>query len=62
MKNLYAFIITSVFIVSCSMEEASQETADPMTTIYFTEFLPCEAGPDYSSENMTKMIAEWQKL
>ena len=62
MKNLYAFIITSAFIVSCSMEEVAQETADPMSTIYFTEFLPCKAGPDYSSENMTKMIAEWQKL
>ena len=24
--------------------------------------MPCKAGPDFNSENMTAMISEWQKL
>ena len=24
--------------------------------------MPCQAGPDYSAENMAKMIADWQPL
>ena len=66
MKNIFNFILPLVFIVSCSMEEsgdASTDTVeDRLSKVYYTEFMPCTAGPDYTSENMTSMIAEWQKL
>ena len=62
MKKLITLILPVIFIVSCSMEEAAEQASDPLDTISFTEFMPCEAGPDFNSENMTAMIAEWQKL
>ena len=66
MKNLFNFVLPLVFIVSCSMEETginSENTLeDRLSNIYYTEFMPCTSGPDYSAENLTKMIAEWQKL
>ena len=62
MKKLITLLLPLIFIVSCSMEEAAEQAADPLETSYFTEFMPCEAGPDFNSENMTAMIAEWQKL
>ena len=62
MKNLFTLFLSIIFIVSCSMEETSEQVVDPLENQYFTEFMPCEAGPDFNSENMTAMIAEWQKL
>ena len=66
MKNLFNFVLPLVFIVSCSMEETSSNSEntveDRLSNIYYTEFMPCTSGPDYSTENLTKMIAEWQKL
>ena len=62
MKNLFTFLFAVVFLVSCSMEESALETPDPLDNEFFTEFMPCKAGPDFNSENMTAMISEWQKL
>lgn len=66
MKNLFNFVLPLVFIVSCSMEDTSSNSEntleDRLSNIYYTEFMPCTSGPDYSAENLTKMIAEWQKL
>jgi hypothetical protein len=62
MKNLFTFLFAVVFLVSCSMEEPASETPDPLDNQFFTEFMPCKAGPDFNSENMTAMISEWQKL
>jgi hypothetical protein len=66
MKNIFNFILPLVFIVSCSMEDSNEVSTesvdDRLSKVYYTEFMPCTAGPDYTSENMTKMISEWQKL
>ena len=62
MKNLFTFFISIVFIASCSMDERVEETTDLLDNEYFTEFMQCKAGPDYSAENMAKMIADWQPL
>jgi len=62
MKNLLTLLLSVIFIASCSMEEASEQVIDPLDNEYFTEFMPCKAGPDFNAENMTAMIAEWQKL
>jgi len=62
MKNLLTLLLSVIFIASCSMEEASEQVIDPLDNQYFTEFMPCKAGPDFNAENMTAMIAEWQKL
>ena len=48
------------------MEESSdvsnETVEDRLSKVFYTEFMPCTAGPDYTSEHMTIMIAEWQKL
>ena len=62
MKNLFTFFISIVFIASCSMDERVEETTNLLDNEYFTEFMQCKAGPDYSAENMAKMIADWQPL
>ena len=51
-----------IFLASCSVEEPTQQEPDILDDIYFTEFMPCKAGPDFNTENMTAMISEWQKL
>ena len=66
MKNFITFILPVFFIASCSMDEPSSSSAetleDRLSKVYYTEFMPCTAGPDYTSENFTNMITEWQKL
>ena len=62
MKNLLILTLSAILIVSCAMEETSNEVAEPLDNEFFTEFMPCKAGPDFNSENMTAMISEWQKL
>lgn len=62
MKNFFTFLFAVIFLVSCSMEEPVSETPDPLENQFFTEFMPCKAGPDFNSENMTAMISDWQKL
>ena len=61
MKNIFNFILPLVFIVSCSMEESSdvsnETVEDRLSKVFYTEFMSCTAGPDYTSENMTSMIA-----
>ena len=70
-KSIYFFgiILGSFLIVSCGSNEgrnALMETS-PTEDIsnpepYFIEFMACEGGPGFNSENMTSMIADYQKL
>ena len=62
MNNNLTFLISFIFLASCSVEETAQQEPDILDDIYFTEFMPCKAGPDFNAENMTAMISEWQKL
>ena len=62
MKNLLTLLFSAILIISCSMEETPIEVAEPLDNQFFTEFMPCKAGPDFNSENMTAMISEWQEL
>ena len=62
MHNNLTFLISFIFLASCSVEEQIQQEPDILDDIYFTEFMPCKAGPDFNAENMTAMISEWQKL
>ena len=53
-----AFFSALIFIAGCAMQD---EVAEESGTVY-EEFMACQAGPDYTSDNMTNMIAEWQML
>ena len=64
-KSIYFFgiILGSFLIVSCgsNMEtSATEDFSNPEP--YFIEFMACEGGPGFNSENMTSMIADYQKL
>ena len=52
-------IFSIIFIVSCSN---SMDDADAQQTVYFNQFIPCVAGPDYSEETMKNFVAEWNEL
>lgn len=62
MKNYLTLLISFIFIASCAVEEPMQQVTDILDDEYFTEFMPCKAGPDFNADNMTAMISEWQKL
>ena len=52
-------IFSIIFIASCSN---SMDDADAQQTVYFNQFIPCKAGPDYSAETMKAFVAEWNEL
>ena len=62
MISISRYIFVLIFITSCAQETTDTTENDLSTRTYFNEFMPCQAGPDYSAENMTKMIAHWQSL
>ncbi len=56
-KTLSALLLVTVvgiFTYSCKNE--------PTPTVRYNEFMACQFGPDMSSDNLTAMISEWQKL
>ena len=57
-KSLLSFLAI-IFVVSCSN---SMDDADAQQTVYFNQFIPCKAGPDYSAETMKAFVAEWNEL
>ena len=62
MKSKLSYLFILLFVISCSQENTTLEENDLSSRTYFNEFMPCQAGPDYSAENMAKMIADWQPL
>ena len=62
MKKLLLISIVSFLFVSCSTEQASNQSETFNGESIFVEFMPCQAGPDYSVENMQEMISEWRSL
>ena len=62
MKSKLSYLFILLFVISCSQENTIVGENDLSSRTYFNEFMPCQAGPDYSAENMAKMIADWQPL
>ena len=52
-------LLAIIFVVSCSN---SMDDAEAQQTVYFNQFIPCKAGPDYSAETMKDFVAEWNEL
>ena len=52
-------IFSIIFIASCSN---SMDDADAQQTVYFNQFIPCVAGPDYSEETMKNFVTEWNEF
>ena len=52
-------IFALIFVVSCSN---SMDDGDVQQSVYFNQFIPCKAGPDYSAETMENFVSEWNEL
>jgi PBP1b-binding outer membrane lipoprotein LpoB len=61
-KLVIAFVMSVLFISSCSNEMAVESSADSGSSKAYAEFMACTAGPDFNAENAMKMIGDWQKL
>ena len=62
MKKFILISFVSLIFISCSMEKTSENPEGYDGESIFVEFMPCQAGPDYSVENMQEMIGEWRSL
>ena len=62
MKKLLLLSFVLFLFVGCSTEQDSNQAATFNGESIFVEFMPCQAGPDYSVENMQEMISEWRSL
>ena len=70
-KLMIAFVMSVLFVTSCSNDMAVEPPADEMvvelsadssSSKAYAEFMACTRGPKFDAENATKMIADWQKL
>ena len=56
MKSKFSYLFILLFVISCSQENTTVGEDDLSSRTYFNEFMPCQAGPDYSAENMAKIF------
>jgi len=59
--NLAGFFAV-LLMVGCSMENSVEEESATKPNVRYNEFMECKFGPDMSTEKLTAMISEWQKL
>ena len=54
MKKITLLALTSIFIISCSQSDMQGQQEKPIV-----EYVWHNAGPDFNSENLAKLINEW---
>ena len=59
--NLAGFFAV-LLMAGCSMENSVEEGSATKPNVRYNEFMECKFGPDMSTEKLTAMISEWQKL
>ncbi len=59
-KSIF-LMIPMFFIVSCSNNDDSTTWSD-LKVNFYNEFMPCQAGPDYSQASLSEMMEEWRSL
>ena len=57
MKKITLSVLTTLFIISCS-QSIVEETPKPSVV----EYVWHSAGPDFNSENLAKLINEWNQI
>ena len=57
MKKITLSILTTLFVISCS--QSSEETAPEQSVV---EYVWHSAGPDFTSQNLAKLIDEWNQI
>jgi hypothetical protein len=61
--NIFSFTFI-LFLVSCAENDVTETSENNETNNgpFYAQFLACQAGPDYSSDNLAKMIADFNQL
>ena len=57
MKKITLSILTTLFVISCS--QSSEEKAPEQSVV---EYVWHSAGPDFTSQNLAKLIYEWNQI
>ena len=47
--------------VASTPVELQTASWDAVGEVFYNEFIPCTAGPDFSQESVDSMVAEWRK-
>ena len=61
---LISFQFGILFLVSCAENDVTETSENNETNKgpFYAQFLACQAGPDYSPDNLAKMIADFNQL
>jgi len=60
LKLIFLSLSVTFFVIGCSEEEKDNASNESLFNPVFNEFMACEKGSEYSSENLSKMIADWR--
>ncbi len=60
LKLIFLSASITFFAMGCSEQKKDSGSSENTYKPVFNEFMACEKGPEYSSENLAKMIADWR--
>ena len=60
LKLIFLSASITFFAMGCSEQKKDNGSEENIYKPVFNEFMACEKGPEYSSENLAKMIADWR--
>ena len=60
LRLIFLSLSVTFFAIGCSEEKKDNASNESLFNPVFNEFMACEKGSEYSSENLSKMIAEWR--
>ena len=60
LRLIFLSLSVTFFAIGCSEEKKDNASNEGLFNPVFNEFMACEKGSEYSSENLSKMIADWR--
>ena len=60
LRLTFLSLSVAFFAIGCSDEKKDNASNESLFNPVFNEFMACEKGSGYSSENLSKMIADWR--
>ena len=60
LRLIFLSLSVAFFAIGCSDEKKDNASNESLFNSVFNEFMACEKGSEYSSENLSKMIADWR--
>ena len=60
LRLIFLSLSVAFLAIGCSEEKKDNDSNENIYKPVFNEFMACEKGSEYSSENLSKMIADWR--